>query len=682
MAYPVCNPPNPWHSSHVDWLDDPPAAKLELFEESAKSILASNDSPDIGFRYSVNPYRGCIHACAYCLVGHTPILMANGRTRALSELAIGDEIVGTEQRGHYRRYVTTRVLAHWSTVKPGFRVSLEDGTQLIASGDHRFLTERGWKHVIGEGHGPMCRPHLTTNNALLGTGAFAAPPIDDVDYRRGYLCGMVRGDGLLATYDYSGRRRGIDRQYQFRLALVDLEALQRSRHYLLDFGVDTAEYVFQRAVAGRKPITAIRTSVRSQVERIGELIAWPSTASIGWRKGFLAGIFDAEGSYSDGCVRIANADAGIIDRTVDCLRHFGFDSVVDNTGQSPVRYVRIRGGLAAHLRFFHTVDPAVTRRRTIDGQTIKHATNLRVFMIEPLRESLPMFDITTGTGDFIANGVVSHNCYARPSHQYLDWGAGTDFDRKIVVKVNAPEKLREAFSRKTWQGELVAFSGNTDCYQPIEASYELTRRCLEVCHEFRNPISVITKSRLVRRDAELLARIARDARASVSLSIPFARDEMAHVIEPWASLPSKRFEALRALSEAGVPTGVAIAPIIPGLNESDIPEILERAHAAGARRAFMILLRLPAQVLPVFRERIRVALPAERVARIERAIAEVRGGKLSESRFHARHCGTGTRWKVIESMFEQTCRRFGMNVQPVDQSPSTFRRPRAQLTLW
>ena len=148
-------------------------------------------------------------------------------------------------------------------------------------------------------------------------------------------------------------------------------------------------------------------------------------------------------------------------------------------------------------------------------------------------------------------------CYARPSHQHLGFGAGTDFDRKIVVKVNAPELLAEAFAKPSWQGELIAFSGNTDCYQPLEASYALTRACLEVCADYRNPVGVITKSALVRRDADVLARIARDSRARAMLSIPFARDEDALKIEPWAARVSRRFEALRALSDAGVPTGDA-----------------------------------------------------------------------------------------------------------------------------
>src|SRR5206468_7253246 len=145
-------------------------------------------------RWTINPYRGCSHSCTYCAAGHTPILMADGRTKPLADVRVGDRIYGTERRGTYRHYVTTEVLAHWSTVKPAYRVTLEDGTDLIASGEHRFLSRRGWKHVMGRGHGAECRPHLTLNDELLGTGRFATPPKHTPDYRRGYLCGVVRGD--------------------------------------------------------------------------------------------------------------------------------------------------------------------------------------------------------------------------------------------------------------------------------------------------------------------------------------------------------------------------------------------------------------------------------------------------------------------------------------------------------
>ena len=269
-------------------------------------------------------------------------------------------------------------------------------------------------------------------------------------------------------------------------------------------------------------------------------------------------------------------------------------------------------------------------------------------------------------------------CYSRSSHEYLGFGAGTDFDRKIVVKVNAPELLRRQVLKPSWTGETIAFSGNTDCYQPLEAVYALTRRCLEICAEFRNPIAVITKGALVRRDIALLAQMARETATSVCLSIPFPDDAMSRAIEPNASLPSQRFETLRLLSQAGIPTAVGVAPVIPGLNDSQIAEVLERARAAGATSAFMQLVRLAGRTLPVFRERLELAFP-DRAAKVWSAITQTRGGKVNESEFGKRMHGTGPRWDAIESLFEAQCRRLGFNQERTgERHAKTFRRPRAQ----
>jgi DNA repair photolyase len=276
-------------------------------------------------------------------------------------------------------------------------------------------------------------------------------------------------------------------------------------------------------------------------------------------------------------------------------------------------------------------------------------------------------------------------CYARPSHQYLGWGAGTDFDRKIVVKKNAPEILRAELMKPSWKGDAIMFSGITDCYQPLEASYGLTRRCLEVCLDFRNPVSVITKGALVRRDADVLGKLAERARASVYLSIPFASDETARKIEPFASRASHRFDAIRTLTEAGVRTGVAISPVIPGLNESDIPEILERAREAGASQAFLTLLRLPREVLPVFDERLEAAFP-ERAKKVRNGILEVRGGAMNSSEFGARFRGEGARWKMIETLFDTQCKKLGLNARELNEDAeteaTTFRRPSRQGSLF
>ncbi len=267
-------------------------------------------------------------------------------------------------------------------------------------------------------------------------------------------------------------------------------------------------------------------------------------------------------------------------------------------------------------------------------------------------------------------------CYARPTHEYLGWGAGTDFDRHIVAKVNAPELLAARFERPDWTGELLAFSGVTDCYQPLEAGYELTRRCLAVCLDYRNPAGLVTKSALVRRDAQLLAELHEAAGARVWVSIPFADDALCRALEPGAPPATVRFATIAALSAAGVPTGVLVAPIIPGLAEEQLVTILTRAREAGASAAGRGLLRLPPSVGAVFRERLAATLPL-RAARVEHALDELREGRPGEARFGKRQVGAGPRWAAIEALFDTTVRRLGLRA-PAEERPvarGTFKRP-------
>jgi DNA repair photolyase len=480
---PISNPPNPWLSTDVEYLEDPPPARLEVYEDHTREILSHNDSPDLGFSWSINPYRGCFHACAYCLAGDTPILMGDGVTRPLSDIRVGDVVQGTASRGHHRRYTRTTVLAHWQTVKSAYRIVLQGGTTLIASGDHRFLTARGWKHV-----------------------AFGEP-----------------------------------------------------------------------------------------TERL---------------------------------------------RTRDSM--WG---------------------------------PSNSKEPNLEGGSVSEQQGLRVAAIDALDVEMPMYDITTGTGDFIANGVISHNCYARPTHEYLGFGAGTDFDRKITVKPEAPKLLREAFERPSWKGELIVFSGVTDCYQPLEASYRLTRGCLEVCAEYRNPVGVITKSPLIERDLDVLQALAKVADVGVTVSIPLWDREHAHAIEPQVASPQRRMQIIERLAKVGLDVGVNVAPMIPGLGDEDIARILEAAAKAGARRAGFVFLRLPGNVANVFEERLREKLPL-RADRILARIREARGGKLYDSRWGVRGRGEGRYAEAARTLFESTARRFGLATGFMgEDETTTFRRP-------
>ncbi len=275
-------------------------------------------------------------------------------------------------------------------------------------------------------------------------------------------------------------------------------------------------------------------------------------------------------------------------------------------------------------------------------------------------------------------------CYARPSHQYLDFGAGTDFERKIVAKVNAPKLLRETFERRRWSGDLIVFSGVTDCYQPLEASYRLTRACLELCLEYRNPVAIITKGALIRRDIDILSQLHRAARIQVFCSIAFSDDEVSRAIEPFAPRPSIRFRAMRELAQAGIPVALGLAPVIPGLNDSQIPEILARAKENGARAAFMTLLRLPAEVLPVFTERLERAFP-NRSAKVLNQLKAMKGGVLNRSEFGTRMHGDGPQWEAVRWLFKNSCRQLGLNTNEEAAIPPgspTFQRPTKQLNLF
>ena len=571
--------------------DTPEFRGMTFYEVQAKSIVSEvPKSSRMMFRYTINPYRGCQHSCTYCAVGETPILMADGTAKPLANVRVGDAIYGTVRDGYYRRYAITEVLAHWSTVKPAYRVTLEDGTKLVTSGDHRFLTQRGWKHVTGAEQGPDQRPFLTTNNKLMGFGGFAEPPKESVAYRRGYLCGMIRGDGTLGRYNSA---RG-DVIHRFRLALTDAEALTRTRHYLGTFAVLTREFDFSAGNWSRQPMRAITAQSRSSFDAIEHLISWPSFPCRDWFCGFLAGIFDAEGSFSR-VWRMSNTDREIIQWTTRALDALCFPYVVEDLKKpNGIVGVRLRGGLKEVMRVFHTTDPAITRKRSIDGMALKSDANLRVASIEPLDLELPMYDITTGTGDFIANGVVSHNCFARNTHTYLGLDAGRDFDTKVVVKVNAPELLRAKLASPRWAGEHIAMGSNVDPYQRAEGRYRLMSGIITALRDAANPFSILTKGTLILRDLDLLLSAAEVTDVGLNVSAAFVDKSLWRAIEPGTPDPERRIEACATLNDAGLRCGVLMGPIVPYLSDSpaQLEAAVRQAAAAGAVHVTPIVLHL------------------------------------------------------------------------------------------
>ncbi|NUO58605.1 MAG: radical SAM protein, partial [Hamadaea sp.] len=375
--------------------DTPGFAGMTFYEINAKSLLNRVPSQSqVPFEWTVNPYRGCSHACVYCLAGDTQILMADGHTRPLAELRVGDKVYGTVRFGSRRRYAVTEVLDHWIAYKPAFRVTLADGTQLVASGDHRFLTTKGWRHV-------------------------------------------AEGD---------------------RLA--------------------------------------------------------------------------------------------------------GF-------GQEP---------------------PA----GPLEGAYVSSIGGLDVVHVEPLEKRQNLFDITTGSGDFIANGVVSHNCFARNTHTYLDLDSGHDFDSKVIVKVNAGQVLRRELARPSWTGAPIAMGTNVDCYQRAEGRYGLMREILTALRDFANPFSILTKGTLILRDLDLLKQAAAVTTVRLALSIGFVDETLWRTVEPGTPSPQRRLDVVRRLSDAGFEVNVLMAPILPGLTDTEesIGETVSAIAAAGAAGVMPIPLHL------------------------------------------------------------------------------------------
>jgi DNA repair photolyase len=458
---------------HDGWYEEEEPNKREtvVLPEPARSIISRNKSPDIHFQASINPYRGCEHGCIYCLGGDTSVLMADSSLKPIADVKIGDAIYGTERVGWERRYVKTRVLAHWTVEKQAYRVTLKNDTSLIAGPDHRLLSDRGWKFVAGPGSDGGQRPNLHAADKLLG----------------------------------------------------------------------------------------------------------PGSVEVG---------------------------------------------------------------------------------KNIVGETVRSLAQHAVSKIEPLGETMRLYDITTGTEDFIANGVVSHNCYARPSHAYVGLSPGLDFETKLFYKSDAAKVLESELAAPRYQCAPIMLGANTDPYQPLEKSLKVTRSILEVLLRCKHPVTITTKGALVARDVDLLAQLARDGLTRVMFSIPTLSDDMKRVLEPRAAAAGARLKAMRVLADAGVPVGVLVAPIIPVLTEHEIEAVLEASREAGATVAGYTVLRLPWEVKDLFREWLAEHFP-ERAAHVMSIVRGMRGERDNDPDFGTRMHATGPVAQLIRQRFQLAARRLG-----------------------
>ncbi len=273
-------------------------------------------------------------------------------------------------------------------------------------------------------------------------------------------------------------------------------------------------------------------------------------------------------------------------------------------------------------------------------------------------------------------------CYARPTHEFLGFSPGLDFESRILVKEDAPELLRRELEAPGWTPQVLAMSGVTDAYQPAERRLEITRRCLEVLVEVRNPVLIVTKNALVARDADLLAELARHGAAAVFLSMATFDSSLVRRLEPRTSHPRERLKAITKLAAAGVPAGVLVAPIIPAITDHEVPEVLRAAAEAGASFARYTLLRLPGAVAPLFARWLGEHFP-ERKDKVLNRVRSLRGGKLNDSRFHSRFHALGPFAEQVRGLFKLGCRRHGLDVGPPELSAAAFKRPGGnQLSLW
>jgi DNA repair photolyase len=557
----------------------PEFAGTVFHEVEAKSALnrVPGSSP-MPFSWTVNPYRGCSHACVYCLSGDTRVLLADGSTRPIAELREGDAVLGTRPAGPDGRrfYVRTSVLAHWSTRRPAYRVMLADGTRLVTSGEHRFLTDRGWRHVAPGWCRSGRRPHLRQGSVLRGPGAAAVGAgcgerRERGPYRDGYLCGLVRAEGA------PGRTAPGE---AFPSDWLELEALGRAHHLIA-------------GLRDRAPVGAGAQAVRPALSRV---VGWPDAPCVAWSEGFVAGVLDAAGEVSGGALRIVTADGLLMRRAADALRRLGFRVGVEAGPVRGGRSLRLLGGAAEHLRLIRTVDPAVARLRDLDGALLEQPPEggQEVVSVERLDVEMPMYDITTGTGDFVADGVVSHNCFARNTHTYLDLDAGKDFDSQIVVKVNVARVLERELTAPRWQREPVALGTNTDPYQRAEGRYRLMPGIIRALAGSGTPFSVLTKGTVLSRDLPELTAAARDVPVGLGVSIALLDRGLQSHLEPGTPSPEARLDLVRRITDAGLSCGVMVAPVLPHLTDSPeaLDAVLGRIEAAGATGASVLALHL------------------------------------------------------------------------------------------
>ena len=546
--------------------------------------------------------------------------------------------------------------------RPTLRL-IGERSEVVATADHLWLQARDFR---------WSRTDQLAPGRFLRHVPLVSPEAVDDDYRVGYLAGLSLGDG---TFRYQpgwrSDKRGFPAAY-WRVALADDEPLERVVEYLGCFAVPAETRPFFGGPLSRKPMRKVEIRSLPRLAVIHGIIT-ADRETRGYRRGFVAGFFDAEG-YNGSSLRLSQKDVRVLERVQRYAASLGFDFVLEPRPER-VSTLRLVGGLAERMRFFSVCRPSIARKvNALFGKEMNCAPEtIRAIEAGPVTD---VVDIQTSTRTFFAGGLATHNCYARPSHEYLGFSAGLDFERRIMVKEDAPALLRQELSSPRWVPQVVALSGNTDAYQPVERRLGITRRCLEVFAEFRNPVGIVTKSALVARDADLLAELARHGAAHVCCSVTTLDPELARRMEPRAAQPGKRLEAIATLASAGVPVAVLIGPVIPGLNDAEIPRILAAAAKAGATSSSWVLLRLPRPIDALFIRWLEDNVP-ERRDRVLHRIEDTRDGRISDSAFGRRKRGQGEYAAQIAALFAAAARKHGLDTPLPPLNADAFCRPPA-----
>lgn len=513
---------------------------------------------------------GCSHDCKYCVDGDTLVLMYDGTSKKIKDIEVGDEIYGVNSNDKYHYFTKSVVLNKWETVKPSYKITLANGVELICSGDHRWLSNRGWKYTTGQMTGDDRRPYLTTNNYLTGFIDYTFDKFEEtVEYKKGYLTGVIRGDGHIGEYHYENQNGGGD-QYQFRLALKEQEAIDRTVNYLSGFGIKVDFFEFPMKHRDTKEIVphkSIRTHKKSNYEAILNIIDIPTNPSKEFLRGFLAGFYDAEGSKNIYIKRVYNTDETLINMFVRGLDEFLFNCTFDKdkltTNNKVLKTVRILGDMSEILRFYQIAQPSIKNKFCFENVSVKviDREKLKIVSIEPHKDEQVLYDITTSTENFIANGVVSHNCYAK---SLLDFRNLWHPENPSVADI---EKIKRKIAKLPKDTPAIRLGGMTDCFQPIEKTHRVTYETIKCLNEHRIPYLIVTKSAIV-ADDEYIEILDKEL-AHIQITVTTTDDEMSKTYEK-ASVPSERVKAIEKLHAAGFDVTLRLSPYIPEYVDLDI----------------------------------------------------------------------------------------------------------------